>query len=111
MEGQFDGFPAIGRDTTPVPAPFAGLFAGQAQRSHPYPQQQPTPQGQPVPNIPPYGPRGPQAQGYPPNPVFVLPVVVQQAQNMVPRDQIADIVREIPMARGVQTLVYRKPYP
>ena len=32
---------------------------------------------------------------------------------MVPRDQIADIVREMcgPMARGVQTPVYRKPYP
>lgn len=32
---------------------------------------------------------------------------------MVPRDQIADIVREMcgPMAQGVQTPVYKKPYP
>ncbi|XP_028063193.1 uncharacterized protein LOC114266481 [Camellia sinensis] len=111
--GGLEGFPTNGRDTTPVPAPVAGPFAGHAQRGYPYPQQQPAPQGQPAPNLPPYGPRGPQAQVYPPNPVFAPPVVVQQAQNMVPRDQIVDIVREIcgPMARGVQTPVYRKPYP
>ena len=108
-----EGWPANGRDTIPVPALFAGPFAGQAQRGYPHHQQQPAPQGQPVPNIPPFGPRGPQAQVCPPNPVFVPPVVAQQAQNMVPRDQIADIVREMcgPMARGVQTPVYRKLYP
>ncbi|XP_028065980.1 uncharacterized protein LOC114268949 [Camellia sinensis] len=111
--GGLEGFPTNGRDTIPVPAPFAGPFAGHAQRGYPYPQQQLAPQGQPAPNLPPYGPRGPQAQVYPPNPVFAPPVVVQHAQNMVPRDQIVDIVREIcgPMAGGVQTPIYRKPYP
>ena len=38
--GGLEGFPTIGRDTS-VPAPFAGPFAGQAQRGHLYPQQQP----------------------------------------------------------------------
>lgn len=75
IPGGLEGFPTTRRDTKPVPAPFAGLFARQAQRGHPYPQQQPAPQGQPIPNIPPYGPRGPQAQGCLPNPVFVPPVV------------------------------------
>ena len=84
--GGLEGFPTSGRDTIPVPAPFVGPFAGQAQRGYLHPQQHPLPQGQPVPNVPPYGPRGPQAQVCPPNPVFVPPMVVQQAQNMVPRD-------------------------
>ena len=114
--GGLEGLLAARRETTPIPpitSPFASPFTGQAQRGLPDPQRQPVPQGQPVPNIPPYGSRGPQAQGFLPNPVFVPPLVVQQAQNMFPRDQIADIVREMcgPMARGVQTPVYRKPYP
>ena len=86
IPGGLEGFPTNGKDTTPVPAPFAGPFAGQTQRGYPHPQQQPAPQGQPVPNVPPYGPKGPQAQVCPPNPVFVPLVVVQQAQNIVPRD-------------------------
>ena len=73
----------------------------------------PVPQEQPVLNILSYRPRGPQAHGIPTNPVFVPLVVVQQAHNIVLRDQIANIVREMcgSMARGVQTPVCRKRYP
>ena len=43
IPGGLKGLPTIGRDTTPVLAPFAGPFAGQAQRGYPYPQQQHAP--------------------------------------------------------------------
>ena len=37
IPGGVEGFLTNGRDTTPVPAPFAGPFARQAQRGYPHP--------------------------------------------------------------------------